>query len=334
VKPLRRQTGVLVLALAMFVAVSLLRVVATPEDAVLTLLTVPLAVIAFEFGWRVGGIAAALAIVWVVAWNQLQLTPLGYFARGTTYLLTALIVGLFADQLRAAQEAAVDSERRFAELQRERQAHLAVTAAERERVAREVHDAIAHSVSVMTVQATAARRVIDRDRGLAATALEAIERTGRDALAELRRVISVLRPASGAGADDLAPHGIDDLERLAASMTLAGLAVAVRFEGDRADVPAALDLSVYRIAQEALTNTLKHAAAERAVVVVRFLGDAVEVECTDDGTVDVASSNGATGHGLVGMRERAQMLGGELEAGPRPGGGFRVHARLPFKPRA
>jgi signal transduction histidine kinase len=331
-RPLGQRTGVLGLAFAMFVATMMLRVFATPEDAVLTLLTVPVAVIAFEFGWRVGVVSALVATIWVVAWNQLYLSALGYFARGATYVLTALVVGLFADRLRAAQVAAMESERRVAELQLERQEQLATATAERARLAREIHDVIAHSVSVMTVQSTAARRVIDRDRDRADGALAAIERTGRDALTELRRVLSVLRPVPGT--TDFEPQrGIDDLEALAEQLHPAGLNVAVRFEGQRVRVPAALDVSVYRIAQEALTNTLKHAAAQHATVVVRYRDDGVEVECTDDGH-GAASTNGSAGHGLVGMRERALMLGGEIDTGPGPNGGYRVHAQLPLKPRA
>ena len=231
-----------------------------------------------------------IATVWVVVWNQLYLSPLGYFARGATYVFTALVVGLFADRLRAAQAAAMESERRVAELQLERQEQIAAATAERERLAREVHDVIAHSVSVMTVQSTAARRVIDRDHGRAAAALEAIERTGRDALAELRRVLSVLRPAPAA-ATSRPQRGIDDLEGLAEQMRSAGARGdgAVRGRAGRR-VPAALDLSVYRIAQEALTNTLKHAARQPAAVVVRYGDDAVEIECTDDGSGATARS--------------------------------------------
>ena len=259
-RPLGQRTGVLLLAFAMFVVTMSLRFFATPEDAVLTLLTVPVAVIAFEFGWRAGVVAALVATVWVVVWNQLYLSPLGYFARGATYVLTALVVGLFADRLRAAQAAAMESERRLAELQLERQEQVAAATAERERLAREVHDVIAHSVSVMTVQSTAARRVMDRDHGRAAAALEAIERTGRDALAELRRVLSVLRP--GPARDGPQPAARDRGSRTPGGADRsAGVDVTVQFEGSRPRVPAALDLSVYRIAQEALTNTLKHAAA-------------------------------------------------------------------------
>jgi signal transduction histidine kinase len=332
-RPLGQRSGVLVLAFGMFAATMSLRVFATPEDAVLNLLTVPLALIAFEFGWRKGVVAAVGAIGWVIAWNQLHLTALGYFARGSTYILTALIVGLFADRLRAAQQAAIASERRVTELERERQEQLSAATAERERLARDVHDVIAHSVSVMTVQSTAARRVIDRDPSRAAVALEAIEQTGRQALAEMRRVVSILRPAGGS--EELAPQrGIADLESLADQMRSAGLEVTTRIEGARRELPAALDLSIYRIAQEALTNTLKHAAAQRAAVVVRYGPEAIELECTDDGTGNGPPPGRGTGHGLVGMRERALVLGGELQTGPGPRQGYRVHARLPMKPPA
>lgn len=329
-RPLGQRTGVLVLAAAMFAGTMSLRFFSTPEEGVLGLLTVPVAVIAFEFGWRAGVAAALVATGWVVVWNQLELTPLGYFARGATYVFTALLVGLFADRLREAQTAAVESERRVAEMQLDRQEQAAAATAERERLARDVHDVIAHSVSVMTVQTSAARRMLERDPGRAAGALEAVEQTGRDALAEMRRVLAVLRPASTDG--DLAPQrGIDDLAALAEQMRNAGLEVEVRTEGERPRMPAAVDLSVYRIAQEALTNTLKHAGASHAVVVVRYGDGCVELECTDDGAGSTAGRNGHSGHGLNGMRERAILLGGGVQAGPRPEGGFRVHARLPVR---
>jgi signal transduction histidine kinase len=330
-RPGGRRAGILLLAFGMFVGTMVLRAFASPEDAVLALLTVPVAVIAFEFGWR-GGVAASLiGISWVVVWHQLNLSVIGYLSRGATYLFTGLVVGLFADHLRAAQSAALASQRRVAELQLEREHESVAAAAERERLARELHDVIAHSVSVMTVQSTAARRVIARDPEGAARALEAIERTGREALSEMRNVVGVLRPQLAAIETGPQP-GIDDLPTLAEQMETAGLQVQMRFEGTRPRLPAALDLSVYRIAQEALTNTLKHARATRADLVVRYRGDSVEVECTDEGVVAPAA-NGTPGLGLVGMRERTLLLGGEIEVGPRREGGFRVRARLPLEPR-
>jgi signal transduction histidine kinase len=288
------------------------------------------AVIAFEFGWRAGVAAALVATGWVVVWNQLELTALGYFARGSTYVFTALVVGLFADRLRAAQTTAVESERRVAELQIERQEQAAAGTAERARLAREVHDVIAHSVSVMTVQTSAARRTLERDPGRAAAALEAVEQIGRDALAEMRREIAV-RGSRAQDREHAPQRGIDDLDALAEQMRGAGLEVEIRTEGERPRMAAAVDLSVYRIAQEALTNTLKHARASQAAVVVRYGDGCIELECTDDGAGPAGGRNGNTGHGLTGMRERAVMLGGAVQAGPRPEGGFRVHARLPLR---
>jgi signal transduction histidine kinase len=332
-RPGGRRASILLLAFAMFLGTILLRVVASPQDAVLSLLTVPVALIAFEFGMRGGVIAALIATSWVVIWHKLTLSAIGYFSRGATYLLTAIIVGLFADRLRAAQIAALASQRQVAELQLERQQESNAAAAERERLARELHDVIAHSVSVMTVQATAARRVLAKDPSGAARALEAIERTGRAALTEMRNVIGVLRPETHAAGFGPQP-GIDDLERLAELMHGAGLDVQMRIEGKRPHVAAATDLSIYRIAQEALTNTLKHADSRSAEVVVRYHDDIVEIECTDQGTVTPGHANGnSAGHGLMGMRERAMLLGGEVDAGPRQEGGFRVHARLPVEPR-
>ncbi len=188
---------------------------------------------------------------------------------------------------------------------------------------------IAHSVSVMTVQSTAARRVIEDDPERAATALEAIERTGRDAMAEMRRMVSVLRPDPGS-AEMLTPQpSLDDLSTLIEQMEAAGLRVDVHVEGERRRVPVAVGVSAYRIVQEALTNTLKHAGTVDAEVVLRYTPGALEIECTDSGDgAGTARSNG--GHGLIGMRERASLLGGEVSAAPRADGGFRVQARLPL----
>ncbi len=298
-------------------------------DAVLTLNTIPVVMIAFEFGWRGGAIAAAISLAWVVAWHAIDLSPLGYFSRGMTYFAAGIIVGSFADRLRAAQSAVVRSERRVAQLAHEQQEQFQAAAIERERLARELHDVIAHSVSVMTVQSTAARRVIQEDPPRAATALEAIERTGREAMSEMRRMLGVLRPP--ADGELLTPQpGLEDLAALVQQMEAAGLLVKVRVEGEPPPrVPVAVALSAYRIVQEALTNTLKHAGPGTADVVLRYSPGSIEVECLDAGGAGTAgAANG--GHGLVGMRERATLLGGAVTAGPEPAGGFRVHARLPL----
>ena len=323
-----RRTRVVIAAIAVFLGTIALRTTTESNaDAVLALNTIPVVMVAFEFGWRGGALAAGIALAWVIVWNEITLSSLGYFSRGVTYFAAGLIVGTFADRLRTAQAAVVRSERRVAQLAREQQEHFQAAAVERQRLARELHDVIAHSVSVMTVQSTAARRVIDSDPGRAATALEAIERTGRDAMAEMRRMVSVLRPEPATG-ELLTPQpDLDGLEGLVEQMEAAGLHVRVRVEGERRRVPVAVGVSAYRIVQEALTNTLKHAGPVDAEVVLRYGPRALEIECTDTGRGGVEANGG---HGLIGMRERATLLGGEVTAGRAAGGGFRVLARLPL----
>ncbi len=325
-----RRARVVAAAFLVFILTTALRTTAeSSADAVLTLLTIPVVMIAFEFGWRGGAVAAALALAWVVVWHAIGLSPLGYFSRGMTYFAAGLIVGSFADRLRAAQSAVVRSERRVAELALEQQEQFRAAVMERERLARELHDVIAHSVSVMTVQSTAARRVLDEDPGRAAVAMGAVEHTGREAMAEMRRMVSVLRPA--ARGDMLTPQpGIEDLSVLVEQMEAAGLQVKMRVEGEPRTVPVTVGLSAYRILQEALTNTLKHAGAVRADVVLRYAPGTIEIECVDGGghAKPAGAANG--GHGLAGMRERATLLGGEVTAQRRPDGGFGVRARLPL----
>jgi signal transduction histidine kinase len=198
---------------------------------------------------------------------------------------------------------------------------------EQARIARELHDVIAHSVSMIVVQAAAADDVFDEHPDQAREALRSIETAGRDAMQELRRLLSAVRP--GVAEDSTEPQpGLGRLDELASSLRASGLKVAVRREGVPAQLPAGLDLSAYRIVQEALTNTLRHARATRADVTLSYSSDALEVDVLDDGRAP--PSNGSGGHGLVGMRERAALLGGTLEAGPHPAGGYRVHALLPL----
>jgi signal transduction histidine kinase len=206
----------------------------------------------------------------------------------------------------------------------ERQAEQA-TAVERARIAREMHDIVAHHLSVIVLQAAGARA---SGRPAEAT-LEKIENSARSALAETRRLLGVLRdPDEETG---LAPQpGIGDLAALAAGVQAAGLPVHLVIDGDLAALPATVDVSVYRIVQEALTNVLRHAGPARADVTIGCGQDAVTIEVTDDGTAQPGQGAPADGHGLAGMRERAAVFGGELAAGPRPGGGYAVRARLPL----
>ena len=217
----------------------------------------------------------------------------------------------------------------------EREARLAVDE-ERSRIARELHDIVSHNLSVVVVQAAGARAHAAPGAGDAST-LEKIERSGREALVEMRRLLGVLRRDDDDLASPLAPSpGIDDLPRLAERVRTAGLDVELELEATAAALPPALDLSAYRIVQEALTNTLKHAGPQ-ARVFVRIGCDpnALTIEVEDDGGQSPgATADSDAGHGLIGMRERAALFGGDVRAGPRPEGGFAVHARLPLDPTA
>jgi signal transduction histidine kinase len=197
------------------------------------------------------------------------------------------------------------------------------TAEERTRIARELHDVVTHNVSVMVVQAAAAGEIFDKDPGRAREAIGAVEETGRRALNELRRLL-------GAVADDevgvLPQPSLDRLGELVDRVRAAGLAVELIEEGTPGDVPEGVGLSAYRIVQESLTNTLKHAFASHVTVRIRHSGDAVEVEVTDDG---VGAALHGEGRGLIGMRERVALYGGELDAGSRANGGYGVRARIP-----
>jgi signal transduction histidine kinase len=207
----------------------------------------------------------------------------------------------------------------------EEAAKLAVSE-ERNRITRELHDVLAHSVSVMTVQASAVRRRLTPEQEREREALLTVEETGRQALAEMRRLVGIMRTEEETAA--LAPQpGLGTLPTLVEQVRQSGLPVELKVEGDPVSLPPGIDLSAYRIVQEALTNTLKHAGPARAWVAVRYAGDDVEIEVENDGRSG-AESDGA-GQGLVGMRERVAMCGGELHSGPRPGGGYRISARLP-----
>jgi signal transduction histidine kinase len=243
----------------------------------------------------------------------------------------AWLLGHFAHNYRAY---AARLEERTTELERAREelARRAVVE-ERLRLARELHDVVAHAMSVIAVQSGVGAHVADTNHQEAAKALTAIEATSRAALTELRRLLGVLRQEDQPKGDLAPVPGLADLEGLLAEVAKAGLAVRLQVEGRPAHLPAGVDLSAYRIVQEALTNVVKHAGPAHAQVVVGYREQDVRVEVTDDGrgaVTSVSDGRAGTGHGLIGMRERVAAFGGDLEVGPRPGGGFRVAARLPF----
>jgi signal transduction histidine kinase len=236
-------------------------------------------------------------------------------------------LGVIVRRLREYR-ATLETQNRELELQREAEARRAVLE-ERVRIARELHDVVAHHVSLMGVQAGVARTLFARRPEEAVEAISAVETGSRQAIAELQQLVGVLRRHEEG--EDRAPQpGLGQLPGLVDHMRQAGLPVALRVEGERRPLPAGIELSAYRIVQEALTNTLKHAGRASAEVHVRYREQGVEVEVLDDGRGAAApAGNGrGGGKGLLGMRERVGVHGGHLEAGARPDGGFRVHAIL------
>lgn len=241
-------------------------------------------------------------------------------------LAAAWVLG---DNVHRRQEAVIAAESRAEEVARAQQelARQAVVQ-ERLRIARELHDVVAHSMSVIALQSGTGRLVIDRRPQEAREALAAIERTSRAALAEMRQLLNVLRDEGEPNAALGPAPGLGDLDALVAQVAASGIAVDVRLQGTRRQLPAGLDLSAYRIVQEALTNVIKHARSSRAGVLVRYGEDHLDIEVTDDGRGDVGAGQG---HGTIGMRERAALYGGSFEAGPGHEGGYRVAARLPYE---
>ena len=260
----------------------------------------------------------------IVVYNDPNHSP-GEFVFTPVLFAIAWLAG-FALRERAEQAEAAEARAALAERERETAARIAV-AEERARIARELHDIVAHAVSVMVLQVGAVRHKLPDTLADDADALRNVEETGRTALGEMRRLLGAMRRD---GDDlELAPRpGLDGLDSLVEEVGRAGLPVRLHVEGEPFPLPPAIDLSAYRIVQEGLTNALKHARASRADVTVRYGPDEVQIEVRDDGEGD-ASSNGA-GYGLVGVRERVKIYGGQMTAGNATDGGFVLSARLPL----
>ncbi|MCX4433736.1 sensor histidine kinase [Streptomyces mirabilis] len=278
---------------------------------------------------RTGVAALCTALAVLVGWESLRL--LRGWGIGTleelTVALTAVVAWLLGDASHRTRE--------YGETLRARAATQAVTD-ERLRIAREMHDMVAHSIGIIALQAGAAARVVHTQPDAAREAMTAVETAGRETLSGLRRMLVALRHAdqdrhrarAAAEADRLHPaEGLADLDRLAAATTAAGVRVDVHWKGARRQLPPDIDLSVFRIVQESITNVVRHAATPACRVTVDYLEEHVAVEVADDGRGRGGTTD--TGFGLVGMRERVALLHGEFTAGPRPEGGFRVTARLP-----
>ena len=247
------------------------------------------------------------------------------------FVVCAWLVGrAFRARTRLARELAEKALR----LEHEREFHAALaTRHERGRIARELHDVVAHSMTVMVIQAGAARRVL-ADPARSAEALATVERVGREALEELRRLLGVLGDREDAVV--FAPQpGLDEVEALIGRAREAGLRVELRVEGQPAPLPSGIDLAAYRVVQEALTNAIKHAGPASAHVVIRYGETDLELDVSDDGAGPrERDATSPWGHGLVGMRERVALYGGELQAGARAEGGFAIHARIPLEEEA
>jgi signal transduction histidine kinase len=273
----------------------------------------------------VAGIAATITLVLAVAATDPEGTTLGGL------IFFALVVGGpwlagRAIRHRRLSERLLEERAISAEREREERARAAV-AEERSRIARELHDVVAHAISVVVLQARGGRRSLATNPGEAREAFDAIESTGREALEEMRRLLGMLRK----GDDELAlapQPSLASLDALAAQVSAAGLPVEVAVEGEPRELPPGIDLSAFRIVQEALTNALKHAGPAAAHVVVRYGPDELELEIVDTGA-GVENGSG-TGHGLIGMRERAALYGGDVSVGRRTEGGFAVRVRLPL----
>jgi signal transduction histidine kinase len=251
--------------------------------------------------------------------------------QASTFVLIPLLfaicwLGGFAVRTRAEQAEAAEARASRAEFERDAAARIAV-AEERARIARELHDIVAHAVSVMVLQVGAVRHRLPESLPEDADALRRVEQTGRTALTEMRRLLGAMR-AEGDELELTPQPGLDGLDSLLDEVGRAGLPVRLRVQGRRVPLARAIDLSAYRIVQEALTNALKHAHATRADVTVRYEPDELHIEVRDDG-VGTASSNGS-GHGLIGVRERVKIYGGEMSAGPARGGGFVLTTHLPL----
>ena len=272
-------------------------------------------VIVFGVGWQTLGENASLASV------------IGLNTLADAALLAAVL--LLGEAVRNRRAWAEEVRRRLqrAEQDREREAARRV-AQERLRIARELHDVLAHTVAGLNVQAGVAADAIDDAPERAKTSLQAIRDHSRTAMAEIRATVGLLREDTTDAPRTPAP-GLDQVDALLQTITDAGVQLDVSVAGTARPLPGAIDLTAYRILQESLTNVVCHAHASVARVLIRYDPDAIVVQVDDDGRGPAATRNGVGGYGLVGMHERAAAVGGALEAGPRPGGGFRVHAELP-----
>ncbi|MFF3336563.1 sensor histidine kinase [Streptomyces sp. NPDC002888] len=331
----------LLLTIAVGAAQLVLNVTTGPADFAMLVIVYTVAATGARWASRlalaVGLGAAALAHL---RWPNEQSSALGNLAEVVFLTVPFALAWVLGDSIRTRRAYFAQLEERAARLEKEREAQAKVAvAAERARIARELHDVVAHNVSVMVVQADGAAYVLDAAPDQAKKALETISSTGRQALAEMRRLLGVLRTGEHQESGEYVPQpDVEQIDDLVEQCRSSGLPVDFRVEGTPRPLPSGVELTAYRIVQEALTNTRKHGGPNAgASVRLVYFDDGLGLLVEDDGKGaphELYEEGGADGHGhgLIGMRERVGMVGGTLDAGPRPGGGFRISALLPLKP--
>jgi signal transduction histidine kinase len=340
---LRRRMPEMMLVLAAVVGVAQLVLNVPTTLANFAMLVIVYTVAATGASWArrfglAGGLAAAPLAQ--LRWHEGAQTTAAHIAIAVFQTVPFALAWVLGDSLRTRRAYFAQLEERAARLEKEREAQAKVAvAAERARIARELHDVVAHNVSVMVVQADGAAYVLDAAPDQAKKALETISSTGRQALAEMRRLLGVLRTGEHQEAGEYVPQpDVEQIEDLVEQCRDSGLPVDFKVEGTPRPLPSGVELTAYRIVQEALTNTRKHGGPNAgASVRLVYFDDGLGLLVEDDGKGaphELYEEGGADGqgHGLIGMRERVGMVGGTLDAGPRPGGGFRISALLPLKP--
>ncbi|MFJ8944310.1 sensor histidine kinase [Streptomyces sp. NPDC102395] len=337
----RMPEGMLLLAGAIGVAQLALDVATMAADFALLVIVYTVAATGVRWSsWLALGTGLSAATLAQMRWPNEQTSAWGNVAIVVFQTVPFALAWVLGDSMRTRRAYFAQLEERATRLEKEREAQAKVAvAAERARIARELHDVVAHNVSVMVVQADGAAYVLDAAPDQAKKALETISSTGRQALAEMRRLLGVLRTGEHQESGEYVPQpDVEQIKDLVEQCSGSGLPVDFKVEGTPRPLPSGVELTAYRIVQEALTNTRKHGGPHAgASVRLVYFDDGLGLLVEDDGKGaphELYEEGGidGQGHGLIGMRERVGMVGGTLDAGPRPGGGFRISALLPLKP--
>lgn len=337
----RMPEKMLVLAIVVGLAQLVLNVAPTPVNFAFLVITYTVAATGARWASRLAlGTGLCAAPLAQTRWPEQDSSVLGNVALMIFMAVPFALAWVLGDSIRTRRAYYEQLEERATRLEKEREAQAKVAvAAERARIARELHDVVAHNVSVMVVQADGAAYVLDSAPDQAKKALETISSTGRQALAEMRRLLGVLRTGEHQESGEYVPQpDVEQIDDLIQQCRSSGLPVDFKVEGTPRPLPSGVELTAYRIVQEALTNTRKHGGPNTgASVRLVYFDDGLGLLVEDDGKGaphELYEDGGAdgSGHGLIGMRERVGMVGGTLDAGPRPGGGFRISALLPLKP--